>query len=866
MKPPNIPDYILDALIGEGSTGAVWSATYQGRSKLAVKALRGLAINRQVLSDSLVKIYNGTPHPGIATIYDFDLASPNAYITTELYAEKATRADGSQLLRPRNLEALCGAVSPEDGWRIALQIADAMAFLHRTRIIHCNLKPSNVLFEGGTDPRPKIVDFTQGMLGGIEQLETSDSLFYCAPEQLRDGDHFFEGRGEKWDVYAYGATVYRLLTGNFSRLNEEITDYRKKRANQLDLHISVSPEQIAGTLSRQETITWPSAAMSEAEKERRRIIENCLKLDESQRYVDMREVLSALQSSELETRHSTELKEFEDAKRDFEKTSKKFKWPYLATAAAAASVAALATTAYQHVPRPQLPGIPPADTSTSSTGIAVDEQEPAIQPVQPIQVAANDNTPDIEESRLAKLVSDFQQSQAALNELCQMIVARDSEGNALYNVPEGTIGTILTYYEQFVNRNETDPVMRNALATALSNASELNLILGDFTAASQKLTRAAALLENDEIGGGGSGEILQRRALLYQNLATARNGSRMHNAATEAAKKSYLIFKELLKRDAGNQLAARNAAQSALSLAKNLYRINQQKEANHFANEAIQIISKSKDADLPLEQDQALQASANFELGQIARKLGETDRARKEHQKSIAGYTELVTSIPEKLDYQFQLARALGEEADIAFITADPGATMINKDSIEILNSLTQQSPLARYKYELARRLHSLSRSMRDEGESSAARTQGGNALIILKELVKSEPSNFDYQKELAHISRDLAELHLEAGDKDKTIALSREAVTLMENLLNKDRDIENNNSQRTYYRERSARFYGLLGWHLGRIGNKSDTAEARKSFKTAQDYYQQILDLDPVNDGAKRGLEWAKESLIQLP
>ena len=43
-----------------------------------------------------------------------------------------------------------------------------------------------------------------------------------------------------------------------------------------------------------------------------------------------------------------------------------------------------------------------------------------------------------------------------------MIVARDPEGNALYDIPEGTVGMILTYYEKFIERkgNENESVKR----------------------------------------------------------------------------------------------------------------------------------------------------------------------------------------------------------------------------------------------------------------------------------------------------------------------------------------------------------------------------------------------------------------------
>ena len=206
--------------------------------------------------------------------------------------------DGTSNIRSRNLEALCGNVSTDDGWKIAIQIAEAMAHLHENGIIHCNLKPTNVLFEDGVNPQAKITDFAQGMLGGTEQLETSDSLFYCAPEQLQHGNQFFKGKGEKWDVYAYGATIYQLMTGKFCRLNDEIVKYRKKRETQLNLHSEISTNRVARAICAQENVTWPNAAQTETEQTYRSIIETCLSLKEEHRHTDMVEVLNEIRNCE----------------------------------------------------------------------------------------------------------------------------------------------------------------------------------------------------------------------------------------------------------------------------------------------------------------------------------------------------------------------------------------------------------------------------------------------------------------------------------------------------------------------------------------------------------------------------------------
>ena len=859
MSRPKLPGYFIDELIGEGSTGSVWTAAYQGKTRFAVKSLRGIAINRQILSDSLVKIYKGKAHPGIVTIHDFDLASPHAYVTMDLYAERTTNSDGISIIRPRNLETLCGNVSSDDGWKIAIQIAEGMAHLHENRIIHCNLKPTNVLFESGINPQPKISDFSQGMLGGTEQLETSDSLFYCAPEQLQQGNQFYEGGGEKWDVYAYGATIYSLLTSKFCRLNDEIVKYRKKRETQLNLHSEISTHRVALALSSQETVNWPTEAISQEEQLYRSIIEKCLSIKETHRYSDMTEVLKELQRINNNNRQSTLPSEENALSLTI---NKKTKWKHAKTALLSAAVSAAAAIIITLNFQNQKSQIAPAPLPEPT-------KEPEETPIDTTPEAEQEEpipAPEGKDTQIANLINDFQQSQSALNELCRMLASLDEEGNPLYRFPEGTIGSMLTYYDKFISRNTDDPALRDSVINALSNSSELHILLGDFTSAGQKLTQATKLIESDEIGGGDAGELLQRRARLYKNLSTSKSGAQMHRAATAAATQSFLYYKELLSREPNDPANSRAAAESALLLAKKLRNSEQIDLSQQYADQTIQIITATTADSLPLEKDQLLLASAHFELGQTLHEKGELDIANESYQNSIAGYTELVTAFPEKLNYQFQLARALGEEADIAFVTADPEANVINNDAIEILTALTEKSPSNRYKFQMARRLYAFSRSIESEGESSAARTQSHAALNILKDLIKNEPSNFDYQNEIAQLCRQLADLHKKAGDTEKSVQLSREAVRHIKNLLEKDLDVENNNHKKNNYREMIAKDYGKLGWHLANTGEEEDIPEAKESFKTAQDYYQQILDIEPANDDAKRWLQWAKDCLAELP
>jgi serine/threonine protein kinase len=138
-------------------------------------------------------------HPHIVTVYDVDMESGVYFITMELL-EGSTLAD---LVRAR------GRLLPLDAVRLGLQVCSGLAFAHAHRIVHRDIKSSNLFLTG--ERVVKIMDF--GLAKMLEEVRRSTTVvggtpYYMAPEQAT-GEHV----DARADLYALGVTLFELVTG-----------------------------------------------------------------------------------------------------------------------------------------------------------------------------------------------------------------------------------------------------------------------------------------------------------------------------------------------------------------------------------------------------------------------------------------------------------------------------------------------------------------------------------------------------------------------------------------------------------------------------------------------------------------------------
>lgn len=138
-------------------------------------------------------------HGGIVDVYDADVHGTERYIVME-YVPGGTLLDLIQAEAP---------LPAPHAVEIATQLALALDYGHRHGIVHCDVKPQNVLLdETGS---PKLVDFgiSRSIAATGALTDTiSGTAGYIAPEQLL-GEKL-DGRA---DIYALGCVVYEMLTG-----------------------------------------------------------------------------------------------------------------------------------------------------------------------------------------------------------------------------------------------------------------------------------------------------------------------------------------------------------------------------------------------------------------------------------------------------------------------------------------------------------------------------------------------------------------------------------------------------------------------------------------------------------------------------
>lgn len=221
----------IGPVIGRGTTSMVFCANDTEESRpVALKVL--LPEFAKVEEDvqrfvRAMKTMMPMKHPNLVRLHGAGKTGPYCWVAMEFIA-------GENLMQLIERMGVVGMLDWRNAFKIAVQVARALAYAHEHQIIHRNVTPTNILRDAATkDVKLGDLMLAKAMEGAMAQTitragELVGDVVYMSPERTRgmtDIDH-------RSDLYGLGATLYALLTGQApfegATLVEKITKIRQE--------------------------------------------------------------------------------------------------------------------------------------------------------------------------------------------------------------------------------------------------------------------------------------------------------------------------------------------------------------------------------------------------------------------------------------------------------------------------------------------------------------------------------------------------------------------------------------------------------------------------------------------------------------
>ena len=190
-----IKEFFLYELCGRDSKGVVTTLT---QGKMVGRYRKKFLKEAQILAN--------LHHPGMVRVSDYFEENGTAYYVMDYI-------DGESLEEKVRRE---GTLPEPVALRYISKVASALDYIHRSKVNHLDLKPSNIMVRRADD-EPVLIDF-----GVSKQYDEQKNQTTTTPPGVSDGysplEQYKPGGVSTFspqaDIYSLGATFYKLLTGN----------------------------------------------------------------------------------------------------------------------------------------------------------------------------------------------------------------------------------------------------------------------------------------------------------------------------------------------------------------------------------------------------------------------------------------------------------------------------------------------------------------------------------------------------------------------------------------------------------------------------------------------------------------------------
>ncbi len=218
--PQQIDRFIINDVLGKGAQGIVYLATDPTLDRqVAIKSVFiQNALQQQEDMDSLLqeaRTVSQLQHSNIVSIYDVGNNQFGPYLVLE-YVEGET------------LHSLLKKQIPQpQAYKIMRDVLEGVAAAHARGIIHCDLKPANIMIT--RQGEAKVADFGLALLND-SQRENTEQLAgtpqYMAPEYIETHEHKTVS-----DVFSLGLIFYELFTGQKAVQGDDVYQLLNAIAN-----------------------------------------------------------------------------------------------------------------------------------------------------------------------------------------------------------------------------------------------------------------------------------------------------------------------------------------------------------------------------------------------------------------------------------------------------------------------------------------------------------------------------------------------------------------------------------------------------------------------------------------------------------